>query len=172
MTSLSSLLLQIFYPDLIDKTHTPEFTLVSFLKELWAFEPFLSRIYTRQLCRPIFETLQTNSSKKSPQCNGFFDFKKNLLTVYRFWPDFCFEILSRLTKSVCVNPFPFDFSDKSTFSTDLWYLALVEPKKIGWQFFKCHLEYFTDQNGNALKMAYLAISTRKIDIFHWIFDWK
>ena len=69
------------------------------------------------------------------------------------------------------NTFPFDFSDKSTFSTDLWYLALEESKKIWWQFFKCHLGYFTDQNGNTLKITYFAISSRKIDIFHRNFDW-
>ena len=69
------------------------------------------------------------------------------------------------------NTFPFDFSDKSTFSTDLRYLTLVEPKKIGLQFFKCRFGYFTDQNGNALKITYFAISTRKIDIFHWNFHW-
>ena len=62
----------------------------------------LSRIYTRQLCRPIFEILQANSSKIAPQCNDFFDLK-NLWTFYRFWPDSCFDFAWKFWKSVLSN---------------------------------------------------------------------
>ena len=69
----------------------------------------LSRIYTRQLCRSIFEKLQANVSKKSLQCNDFSDFEKSvnkLQILARFLLGFCLEILkilSRLTKLACVT---------------------------------------------------------------------
>ena len=69
---------------------------------------YLSRIYTRQLSRPVFEMLQANSSKQSPQCNDFSDFEKSvnkLQILARFLLEFCSEIskiLSRLTKLACV----------------------------------------------------------------------
>ena len=54
----------------------------------------LSRIYTRQICRPIFETLQANSSKKSPQCNDFPDFEKSVN---------CLKILDRCLLGLCLK---------------------------------------------------------------------
>ena len=56
----------------------------------------LSRIYTRQLCRPIFEMLQANSSKNSLQCNDFSDFEKSvdwLQILARFLLGFCLKFL-------------------------------------------------------------------------------
>ena len=60
--------------------------------------------------RPIFEMLQANSSKKSPQCNDLSDFGKSVdkLQIFaRFLIGFCLEILkilSRPTNLACVNP--------------------------------------------------------------------
>ena len=58
-------------------------------------------IYTRHHCRPIFEILQANSSKISPQCNDFSDFEKSvncLQILARFLLGFCLEILK-----ICVG---------------------------------------------------------------------
>ena len=69
----------------------------------------LSRIYTRQLCRPIFKKLKGKSSKKSLQCNVFSNFEKSvnkLQILARFLLRFCLEILKILswpTKLACVT---------------------------------------------------------------------
>ena len=68
----------------------------------------LSRFYTSQLYRPIFETLQANSSKKSAQCNYFSDFEKSvncyISPIFAWIVLDILKILSRLTKSASVNP--------------------------------------------------------------------
>ena len=71
----------------------------------------LSRIYTRKLCRPIFETLQANSGKILPYfalfCSDLHKSVNSLQRLARFLLGFCleiFKILCRPTKLACVNP--------------------------------------------------------------------
>ena len=62
------------------------------------------------------------------------------------------------------NTFPFDFSDKSSLFNGFMIFGHGEIQKMGRQFFKYHLWYFTDQNGSASKITNSVISHRKV--FH------